>query len=90
MFEHEFLPLINAQSLDYPPPPPHNDRVFDQSAMLAFPQEKISHYTTSLLHKKCVLFSHLHILEKYFMDKFTIKHVFSFHDHRYHANLGKH
>ena len=33
-----------------PPPPPRsdNDRVCDHNAMLAFPQEKISHYTTGL------------------------------------------
>ena len=29
------------------PPPPDNDRVCDHNAMLAFPQEKISHYTTA-------------------------------------------
>ena len=29
-----------------PPPPPDNDRVCDHNALLAFPQEKISHYTT--------------------------------------------
>ena len=29
-----------------PPPPPNNDRVCDHKVMLAFPQEKISHYTT--------------------------------------------
>ena len=28
------------------PPLPDNDRVCDHNAMLAFPQEKISHYTT--------------------------------------------
>ena len=27
-------------------PPPDNDRICDHNAMLAFPQEKISHYTT--------------------------------------------
>ena len=30
-----------------PPPPPDNDRVCDHNALLAFPQEKISHYTTA-------------------------------------------
>ena len=29
-----------------PPPPPDNDRICDHNAMLAFPQKKISHYTT--------------------------------------------
>ena len=39
---------------DTPPPRPHtqtdNNRVSEQNAMQAFPQEKISHYTTA--HKK--------------------------------------
>ena len=35
LFEHRFVP-----------PPPDNDRVCDHNALLAFPQEKISHYTT--------------------------------------------
>ena len=30
-----------------PPPPPGNDTVYDH-VMLAFPQEKISHYTTDV------------------------------------------
>ena len=51
MFEHGFLPLINDHSFRHSPPTPHpppldNDRVCDNSAMLAFAQEKISHYTT--------------------------------------------
>ena len=29
------------------PPPPDNDRICDHNAMLVFPQEKISHYTTA-------------------------------------------
>ena len=37
MFEPGFLPLINGNSFRHPPPPP----------MSAFPQEKISHYTTA-------------------------------------------
>ena len=37
-FEHRFVP-----------PPPDNDRVCDHNALLAFPQEKISHYTTELV-----------------------------------------
>ena len=41
MFEPGFLPLINNPSLRHPPPP-DNDRY----AMPAFPQERISHYTT--------------------------------------------
>ena len=45
MFEHGFLPLIHDHSLRHPPPP-DNNRVSDHNAMLAFPQEKIFHYTT--------------------------------------------
>ena len=37
MFEHRFVP---------PFLPPDNDRVCDHNALLAFPQEKFSHYTT--------------------------------------------
>ena len=49
----QYLPLSKK---NYPPPPlfehrfvhppPDNDRVCDHNALLAFPQEKISHYTT--------------------------------------------
>ena len=53
MFEHEFLvflPLINDHSFrQHTPLPPDNDRVCDHYAVLAFPQEKISHYTTAYL-----------------------------------------
>ena len=38
MLEHGFLPLINDHLFRHPPPP--------NNAMLAFPQEKNSHYTT--------------------------------------------
>ena len=41
LFEHEFLPPSS------PPPPPNNNRIYDHNAMLSFPQEKISHYTTA-------------------------------------------
>ena len=42
-----FLPLINDHSFRHHTPfPPDNDRVCDHYAVLAFPQEKISHYTT--------------------------------------------
>ena len=50
IFKHGFFykePFIQA-----PSPPPHNDRVCDHNiAMLAFPQEKISHYTTGFALK---------------------------------------
>ena len=46
LFEHRFLPLKNDHSFRHPPPPPGNNRVCDHNAMSAFPQEKISHYTT--------------------------------------------
>ena len=46
MFEHRFLTLINDHSFRHPP---DNDRVCDHDAKLAFPQEKISHYTTVCL-----------------------------------------
>ena len=39
MLEHRFLPLINDHLFRHPPPP--------NNAMLAFPQEKNSHYTTA-------------------------------------------
>ena len=42
--EHRFLPLIIHSGT--PSPPPNNNRICDHNAMLAFPQEKISHYTT--------------------------------------------
>ena len=42
MFIHGFLPLIIPPNT----PPPDNDRICGHNAMLAFPQEKISHYTT--------------------------------------------
>ena len=45
MFEHGFLPLINNHSFGHPLPT-DNDRAYDHRAMLAFPQEKISHYNT--------------------------------------------
>ena len=56
MFEHGFLPLIHDHSLRHPPPPPDNDRVSDHNAMLAFPQEKISHYTTAHLTNLIIIF----------------------------------
>ena len=47
MFEHRFLPLKNDDSFRNPPPPlKDNHRACDHNAMLAFPQEQISHYTT--------------------------------------------
>ena len=51
MFEHGLLPCLPTDYLFMhpPPPPPHNDRIYDHNAMLAFPQEKISHYTTGWL-----------------------------------------
>ena len=49
MFEHRFLPLISDHSFRHPPPP-DNDRVCDQNAKLALPQEKISHYTTATVY----------------------------------------
>ena len=36
-------------NIDLYPPPPDNDRVCDHNALLAFPQEKISHYTTACI-----------------------------------------
>ena len=47
MFEHRFLLLKNDHLFKNSPPPPPNDnqRVCDHNAMLAFPQEQISHYT---------------------------------------------
>ena len=45
MFERGFLPLIIHSGT--PPPPRDNYRICDHNAMLAFPQEKISHYTTA-------------------------------------------
>ena len=49
--EHRFLPLIKDHSFKHPPPPSITiaDMVFDHNAMLAFPQEKLSHYTTGIL-----------------------------------------
>ena len=46
MFEHRFLPLKNDDSFRNPHPLKDNHRVCDHNAMLAFPQERISHYTT--------------------------------------------
>ena len=47
MFEHRVLPMKMTIDLGTPPPPPNdNHRVCDHNAMLAFPQEQISHYTT--------------------------------------------
>ena len=42
-FEHGFVSLIKTIRSGTPP---DNDRVSDHIAMLAFPQEKVSHYTT--------------------------------------------
>ena len=47
MFEHRFVP---------PFLPPDNDRVCDHNALLAFPQEKISHYTTEYKIKKLFIY----------------------------------
>ena len=47
MVEHGFLPLINGHSFRHLRPLP--DKVCGHNAMLAFPQEKISHYTTVLV-----------------------------------------
>ena len=47
MFEHGFLPLINDHSFKDPSPSKTIGYVTN-NAMLAFPQEKISHYTTAL------------------------------------------
>ena len=47
MFEHRFLPMKNDDSFRTPPPLKDNHRVCDHNAMLAFPQEQISHYTTA-------------------------------------------
>ena len=41
---------LNIDLYPPPPPPPDNDRVCDHNALLAFPQEKISHYTTVWTH----------------------------------------
>ena len=46
MFEHRFLPLKNDDSFRNPLPLKDHHRACDHNAMLAFPQEKISHYTT--------------------------------------------
>ena len=47
MFEHRFLPLKMMIHLGTPPPTlKNNHRVCENNAMLAFPQEQISHYTT--------------------------------------------
>ena len=50
MFEHGFLLLVNDHSFMHPhpppPPPPDNDRISHAALMIAFPEEKISHYTT--------------------------------------------
>ena len=46
MFEPGFLPLINDHSFRYTPPPPPPPITIGY-AMPAFPQEKISHYTTA-------------------------------------------
>ena len=45
MFENGFLPLMNDHHSFKQPPPLDNDRVCDHNAMIAFPQEKTSHYT---------------------------------------------
>ena len=45
-FEHVFLPVIKEHSISHPSLP-RPDRVGDHNAMPAFPQEKISHYTTA-------------------------------------------
>ena len=59
----QYLPLskkISPQCLNidlYPPSsPPDNDRVCDHNALLAFPQEKISHYTTEYKIKKLFIY----------------------------------
>ena len=46
MFEHRFLPLKNDSFRKPPPPLKDNHRACDHNAMLVFPQEQISHYTT--------------------------------------------
>ena len=48
----QYLPLSKKNTpqcltIDLCPPPLDNDRVCDHNALLAFPQEKISHYTTA-------------------------------------------
>ena len=50
-------PFIQVQP---PPLPPDNDRVCDHNAMWAFPQEKISHYTTGSVHWSSVHWSSVH------------------------------
>ena len=50
MFEHRCLPLKNDDLFRNPPPLKDNHRACDHNAMLAFPQEKISHYTTELMY----------------------------------------
>ena len=53
MFEHRFLPLKNDDSFRNPLPLKDHHRACDHNAMLAFPQEKISHYTTAFATSAC-------------------------------------
>ena len=50
-----------------PPLPPDNDRVCDHYAVLAFPQEKISHYTTASAHTMYI------IIIKYLKKSFSVE-----------------
>ena len=52
----QFLPIISKLSPMFEhnnsyrhPPPLNNNRICDHNAMLAYPQEKISHYTTAVM-----------------------------------------
>ena len=46
ILSQNYPPCLNIDFYPLYPPPPNNNRICDHNAMLAFPQEKISHYTT--------------------------------------------
>ena len=74
MFEHRFLPLKNDDLFRNTPPPPlkDNHRACDHNAMLEFPKEQISHYTTANNHYKNIRIISINHLEKKIKTNFLL------------------